>query len=221
MRNLRRRRGPRGDVAVVALATLLVGGLLGLGALGVRPLVITSGSMTPTLRVGDLVVSRSVTPDRLRPGQIVSFRSAVFRGELVTHRVVRTSRTADLVVVETRGDANNASETWSVPATSKVGIAVTRIRRVGWWFAAVNTRPGHVAVLLVALSGVAVMALSRVWAPRPSRTRRPSGTRRPAPRGRGPAPRGRGPAPRGRRPVPRGRRPGPRSGTELRPRVRR
>src|SRR5262249_60861015 len=58
------------------------------GLVGRHSLSILSGSMTPTLRVGDLVIDRQERAADLRPGDIATFRDPDNPGRLLTHRVV-------------------------------------------------------------------------------------------------------------------------------------
>ena len=102
--------------APLVLALLLAGVFVVGSAGGYRLLVIASGSMRPTLQVGDLVLSRSTAPSRLRPGDLVTFADPLLGGRSVTHRVVQLARDGDRFAVQTRGDANQVSEQWTVPA---------------------------------------------------------------------------------------------------------
>ena len=73
-------------VAVGGISVLVLGALV-LAFLGYRPMVVRSGSMVPTLGIGDVVVSDWVRVDHIRPGEIVTFPADFDRPELVTHRV--------------------------------------------------------------------------------------------------------------------------------------
>jgi len=94
-----------------------------------RIMVVLSGSMAPTLRPGDAVLIRSGATS-IHEGDIVTFQR---EGQLVTHRVVEVE-SAQLV---TRGDANNATDPWTVPISAVEGIYVLRLPFLGYlvWFA--------------------------------------------------------------------------------------
>jgi signal peptidase I len=159
------------------LVTLLVCTGLGAGvtlgvavagpiALGWRPLAVLSGSMAPTLQTGDEIVVRPVAPGALRVGDVVTFPDASRGNALVTHRV-RDVRVAGAAVhVVTRGDANSASERWSVAASGRVGRLVYRVPRLGYVTASAATPWGRVVLVVVPALLLGMAEIRRVWRPR-------------------------------------------------------
>ena len=121
----------RVQVATVVGVSIVVVAALALVALGYRPLVVRSGSMTPTLSVGDIAVVDWVHARDVVVGDIISFDYEALDGENVTHRVRSVSTDGNTLQFETRGDANNASERWAAPADELVGRVVTRLPGVG------------------------------------------------------------------------------------------
>ncbi|TQL02634.1 signal peptidase I [Cellulomonas sp. SLBN-39] len=104
-----------------ALLTLLLLTLAPL-AWGWQPLVVTSGSMGPLVRPGDVVLVQP-DPDDVVVGSVVTFRAA--DDGLVTHRVAEV--TADGYV--TRGDANPVTDSTVVHREDLVG----RVRALVPW----------------------------------------------------------------------------------------
>jgi signal peptidase I len=148
---------------LLALAAALAGAMT-----DVRLLLITSGSMTPTLPVGDLVASRPVSPAQLRPGDIVTFRHPGLR-VLVTHRVVETRRTGGWMEVTTRGDANTAAEVWRAPADGRVGRAVFHVPIVAWLFELARTPSSWTVMMAIGglYAGAGALRRSRTSDPAP------------------------------------------------------
>jgi hypothetical protein len=72
---------------------------------------VVSGSMEPTIRVGDRVRVTRVEPSRLRIGDIVTFRDGQ---NVMVHRIIATSRTNGQVTFRHRGDDGAASGTFAV-----------------------------------------------------------------------------------------------------------
>ena len=88
------------EMLLVGAISVFAAGVLVIVLLGMRPLVISSGSMRPTLRVGEVVVTNWVRADRFRVGDIVSFDDRAGTKLLVTHRVRRIVVDGDLVHFE-------------------------------------------------------------------------------------------------------------------------
>ena len=126
---------------------------------------VLSGSMVPTLDVGDLVVAKVVTPDELRAGELATFREPE-TGKLITHRVQSIVWHGELADVITRGDANELGENWSVSSTDNVGEVVLRVPRVGYVVGLLSTPAGQLGLAGLALA-LGVLILVVLWRPAP------------------------------------------------------
>ena len=134
-------------------------------AFDARPLVVLSGSMEPALRTGDVSVVHSIAPLDARPGDIVTFRDPDNAERLITHRVRAMQVQGDAVVFRTRGDANNVSERWRVPATGEIGRVIYRIPKLGWALAYARSKGLFVLLLGGALALLLVLELGSIWRP--------------------------------------------------------
>lgn len=107
-------------------------------------LVVTSGSMSPSIRTGDIVVLRSVRMERdagVRTGTVVTFRSAGTDDVLVTHRVVGTAHNASgRTVLVTKGDANPTVDLSPLTPDRIIGEPTVVIPRAGFLLAALTMR---------------------------------------------------------------------------------
>jgi len=112
-------------IAVGIVAVLLV--WLNTGILGIQPTLVGSGSMQPVLRVGDVVMVRTVPAQSVAVGDIIRYRK---EGVDVIHRVVAIKNEGGLQFV-TKGDANNAEDT-PVPAEALRGKVVLVVPKIGW-----------------------------------------------------------------------------------------
>ena len=108
---------------------------------GVGAAVVLSGSMEPTLQIGDLVIVREGADYGV--GRIVVFQS---EGSLVVHRVVEMD--GDTIV--TRGDANNADDQPISTADVK-GVMAARIPKVGSVLLRLRTPTAMIVMLALAL----------------------------------------------------------------------
>ncbi|HDN65289.1 MAG TPA: signal peptidase I [Methanosarcinales archaeon] len=69
-------------------------------------LPVLSGSMIPLLQIGDNVLVQSVSPDSIRPGNIIVFKS---RDKLIVHRVIRRYDNGSLTFLQ-KGDSTTTAE---------------------------------------------------------------------------------------------------------------
>jgi signal peptidase I len=140
---------------------------------------VLSGSMVPTVNVGDLVVARVVTPDQLQAGELATFREPE-TGKLITHRVQSIIWHGELADVVTRGDANEIGENWSVSASDRVGEVVLRVPRAGYAVGLLATPAGQLALAGVAIA-LGVWILVVLWRPPRRNEAAPAGATAPAP----------------------------------------
>ncbi len=72
-------------------------------------LTVVSGSMMPLICVGDRILVSSVSPEKIRPGNLVAFRRD---GNFVGHRVIRTEKDNEGLLFFEKGDAAAAIGTF-------------------------------------------------------------------------------------------------------------
>lgn len=75
--------------------------------IGYRPFIVMSGSMEPTLNIGDLEISKETDPSTLKVGDVISY---MYKDNVViTHRIIEITSEDGETVFITKGD-NNATE---------------------------------------------------------------------------------------------------------------
>jgi signal peptidase len=119
-------------------------------AFGHPVMTVLSGSMTPVIRTGDLIVDNPVTAAQARnlhAGQIISVREAPRSQVIITHRIVAVKVAHGAVSYVTKGDANNAPDTPLRPASDVVGVFRFAIPRGGYILSALH-RPLVLGLLL-------------------------------------------------------------------------
>ena len=134
-------------------------------AIGYRSFTMRSGSMTPTLDVGDVVVTEPIAPPAARVGQIVAFPDPEGSGRLFSHRVQSIRTDGDVVHFVTRGDANTSTERWSVPAGGTIGRVVYRVPKIGYALVWTGTPPGRIALIAIPALLLCWTALRWIWRP--------------------------------------------------------
>ena len=104
-------------------------------AFGHPVLTVLSGSMSPVIRTGDLIVDTPLSPGaatHLHVGQIVSFRDSPGSNVIVTHRIVGVTHASGLVSYVTKGDANATSDPVARPASDVIGVFGFAVPRGGY-----------------------------------------------------------------------------------------
>src|SRR4030042_4822847 len=123
------------NFGISILLVLMAIGLayIAIPAFGNKALIVRSGSMQPTVGVGDLVVVQSqtglISPQKtLIPkytvGDIVAFKSQKL---LTTHRIVGKEIKDGKVFYQTKGDANNSADQSLVAEENVIGKAQIRL----------------------------------------------------------------------------------------------
>lgn len=84
---------------------------------GWKSFAVTSDSMNPGIRAGDVVVAKPVDTATLEPGSVIIFEDPAGRG-ILTHRLIMIE---DDGLLRTRGDANLALDSDPVSPTAVVG----------------------------------------------------------------------------------------------------
>lgn len=153
--------------AVLGTTCLLTA--VGCLALGLRPLVFESGSMTPAIPTGSLALADEVAAADLRVGDVVSVVTA--DGVRVTHRISWIQRVDGKASLTLRGDANATpdADPYLVSSADRVLVDVPWL---GYPVHFLASGPGRILLGLLAAVLLAI-------AVRPRRTR-PAGKRRAA-----------------------------------------
>ena len=107
-------------------------------------MVVVSGSMIPTLEIGDLIIVRGVDPREITVGTIIVFYDptnykqlldinvlTATGARLIVHRVYGLEQEGDEIYFKTKGDHNPMPDPWTVPANYVVGVVIARVPYVG------------------------------------------------------------------------------------------
>jgi len=123
-----------GWTAVAMISVLAIWGSTGM--LGFRPSIISSGSMTPTLQVGDVIITVEASPNDIKIGDIIQYSG---ENEIIAHRVVDIQQQGRTKYFITKGDDNNAPDPEPVSPSQVIGKTVFTIPKLGWVSIAIKT----------------------------------------------------------------------------------
>lgn len=152
-------------LAAVALALSIAVPL----AFGARPFTVLTGSMEPAIAAGDVVVEERISPLDAGPGDVVTFQDPEDEDRLITHRVQTVHRDGGTLLFVTQGDANNASERWTISPDGDLGRVLYVIPSIGHAAVLTHTPAGLLLLLFVPLLLWAIDELIRIWRPRDER----------------------------------------------------
>ncbi len=94
-----------------------------------RPYVIVSGSMEPTISLGDIAIVKKIrNVSQVGLGDIIAFK---FGDEVVMHRIVAIEQESNIPVFVTKGDANRDIDPWVVEPDKIIGKVVYVIPKLG------------------------------------------------------------------------------------------
>jgi len=144
--------------------------LLAFAALAVGPRLfhfqtfyVRSGSMTPSIPVGSLVIASRTPADKLHVGDVIVFERPDRPGTMVVHRIFAVEQTPSGPAFLTKGDANGSPDAWRVRATGEGWRAEYSLSRLGFvvgWLHVALTRRGWLGAFAIL---VAVWALITIW----------------------------------------------------------
>ncbi len=147
-----------GDLALTLAAVLglvVVGITATAHVTGLRPLVVKSGSMEPTIPTGSMVLIRTIPAADVQVGDVV----AVERPDRtrVTHRVVEILPQGATTALTLKGDANDDVDPEPVVAqeAGEVVLSIPSIGRVSAFFA--SAKGGFVLGCIVTALGLPVL----------------------------------------------------------------
>ena len=92
-------------------------------------IAIATGSMTPNIYKGDIVViDKKFDYSSLRVGQVIAYK---YENKIIVHRLVNIVNTDDTYYFYTKGDANNADDNYVIYEDTVIGVVNVRIPYIG------------------------------------------------------------------------------------------
>jgi signal peptidase len=173
-RNALKTWGTRIGTALAALIVAMVFVVsIGPKILPYQMFFVRSGSMSPTFNTGDMVVLTKVDASELKKGDIITFDRPDQPGTLVTHRIVAIQTNEQGRSFQTKGDANDSADPWSVPASGTGWKYKAHIPKLGFVFGYLGTPQARFALLAVPALLLGILSIIDIWKPQ-----HPSGRRR-------------------------------------------
>lgn len=155
-----------GKVMLSLLLALIVGALVTLTvvprAVGGAALTVLTGSMTPEIAVGSVIIVRPADPGTLKVGDVVTYQKEPGKPAYVTHRIVKVHQDTHPVTLTTKGDANRSVDLDPIPVTAVRGKVLFDVPYLGTVKNAISTGGTGLMLLVLGLIGYALVQVVSV-----------------------------------------------------------
>lgn len=145
------RRAAKLGVTAIILLTLVFSAVIAVPQLvgASHSYVVTSGSMSPAIQAGDVVIVRDVRVDAIDEGDVITFTRSPASSGRTTHRVVEVIETDDGTAFRTKGDANEEADRSPVPAEQVIGQVMFHVPYAGYVTVFASSKEGLLALVVV------------------------------------------------------------------------
>ena len=132
---------------------------------GNAPLIVLTGSMDPTIKAGDLIVTKKIDAKDVKVDDVISFFDPEGNGSsIVTHRVIgiEIDETSGEIFFRTQGDNNDIADMTPVPERNLVGRwEGTRFWGLGYVVLFTQSTVGIIVIIAVIVAGIFVYMMIR------------------------------------------------------------
>ena len=119
---------------------------------GYRAYEVLSGSMSPAIKVGDLVLVKKTDAGEVKTGDVVTY-FADDGQTTVTHRVIDMTLQGDQIVITTQGD-NVDQPDQPISGDRVLGVVTCSIPKVGGLLGSIRENPAGALIILVVVLAV-------------------------------------------------------------------
>lgn len=123
---------------------------------GYKAFIITTNSMEPQIKIGDVIITKKINEDEIKEGDIITF--SIKDKEMITHRVSKIEKSGNETFYTTRGDNNNVEDKEKITINSIVGKKVLIIPKMGVFIGALENK----IILLVVLLVILILLFSKI-----------------------------------------------------------
>lgn len=139
-------------VAVVVAVCVIL--FIVLFLVGVKPYVVLSGSMEPSIKTGSICfVDERASYEKVHTGDMIAFQLKT--GNMVTHRVISVTEMG----LETKGDANDFSDGITTTKTNFKGKTIFSVPYLGYFSTYLRTMQGKAILFSIMATGIFVEIL--------------------------------------------------------------
>ena len=136
-------------VIAVVFIFMVISILSNIGSFRYKFYDILTGSMSPTINPGSLIIVKEIDSNEVKEGDIITFKGSS-TSNLTTHRVVEVIEKNNNIKFQTKGDANDVLDPMLVDEGLLVGKVVFNIPYMGKVMSFINQYRVVIVVLIIA-----------------------------------------------------------------------
>jgi signal peptidase I len=152
-------------IAVAAFLMLAIGPRI----LGYQTSTMLTGSMSPLINPGDVVVTVPTPVSEIRVGDIITYHIPVEDNRVETHRITKITTNANgTTAINTKGDANNGADPWTATLQGQtVDRHVATVPFIGQAIRALRQPVVQNSLIYGAPAVLVIGLLSSIWRKNP------------------------------------------------------
>ncbi|AQM59011.1 signal peptidase I [Clostridium baratii] len=136
-------------VIAIVFIFMVISILSNLGLLGYKFYDVLTGSMSPTINPGSLIIVKEIDNSEVKAGDIITFKGTS-TSNLTTHRVVEVIEKDNNIKFQTKGDANDVLDPMLVDGNLLVGKVVFNVPYMGKVMSFINQYRVIIVILIIA-----------------------------------------------------------------------
>ncbi|WWU64297.1 signal peptidase I [Clostridium baratii] len=136
-------------VIAVVFIFMVISILSNIGSFRYKFYDILTGSMSPTINPGSLIIVKEIDSNEVKEGDIITFKGSS-TSNLTTHRIVEVIEKNNNIKFQTKGDANDVLDPMLVDEGLLVGKVVFNIPYMGKVMSFINQYRVVIVVLIIA-----------------------------------------------------------------------
>ncbi|MDU4912118.1 signal peptidase I [Clostridium baratii] len=136
-------------VIAIVFIFMVISILSNLGLLGYKFYDVLTGSMSPTINPGSLIIVKEIDDSEVKEGDVITFKGTS-TSNLTTHRVIEVIEKNNSIKFQTKGDANDVLDPMLVDEGLLVGKVVFNVPYMGKVMSFINQYRVVIVVLIIA-----------------------------------------------------------------------
>ena len=116
---------------------------------GLHSYVVLSGSMNPSIKAGDVVITQSVLPMQIGMSDVIAFIDPHDISKIIVHRIAVSRFEGGNEIYYTQGDANNTIDAWRVERKHIAGKVILHIPFIGYFTDFLKTPKGFLFFIMI------------------------------------------------------------------------